>query len=144
MSLVDFIGITLSIILLSLGTLHIYWALSGTWGISYAVPTTNGKALFKPSSLAKIFVAQAFFTASLIVMGRIGLLIKFIQLPFIFYWGTWGIAAVFLLRTIGEFKYIGFFKRYRTSRFASLDTRFYSPLCLFIAIGAFLVNLFKI
>ena len=141
MNSLDIIGFILSTILFSLGALHIYWALGGSWGFSTAVPSKDGKALFNPSPLATIFVALALFTASLIVIGRIGLLTKFIQIPFIFYWGTWGIAVVFLLRAIGEFNYVGFFKKHKSSRFASLDTRFYSPLCLFIALGAFLLNI---
>lgn len=40
-----------------------------------------------------------------------------------------------LLRSIGDFRYVGFFKRARGSRFAELDTRFYSPLCLPLALA---------
>ena len=103
MNLLNIIGIILSTILFSLGTLHIYWALGGSWGIATAVPSKDGKALFKPTPLATIFVALALFAASIIVMGRIGLLTKFIRIPFIFYWGTWGIAVVFFLRAVGDF-----------------------------------------
>jgi hypothetical protein len=38
-------------------------------------------------------------------------------------------------RAIGEFKYVGFFKRVRGSRFARRDTLLYSPLCLWLAAG---------
>jgi hypothetical protein len=36
---------------------------------------------------------------------------------------------------VGEFKYVGFFKRVRGTRFATLDTLVYSPLCLLLAAG---------
>jgi hypothetical protein len=38
-------------------------------------------------------------------------------------------------RAIGEFKYLGFFKRVTGSKFARLDTLLYSPLCLLLAVG---------
>jgi hypothetical protein len=43
------------------------------------------------------------------------------------------------LRAIGDFHLIGFFKRVRGTRFASLDTAVYSPLCLALALGVFVV-----
>ncbi|MDY7394845.1 DUF3995 domain-containing protein [Aureibaculum sp. 2210JD6-5] len=48
-------------------------------------------------------------------------------------YGTWIIPAIFLLRAIGDFKYIGFFKRVKSTDFAKLDTKFFSPLCLTIS-----------
>ena len=143
MGFLNIIGLILPIILFSLGTLHVYWALGGNWGASGAIPTKDGIALFNPSSLATIFVSLALFAAAFIVLGRIGILIKLIQLPFIFYWGTWGIAPVFLLRAMVEFKYIGFFKIYKDSIFSYWDTRLFSPLCFFISLCAFLINVLK-
>jgi len=43
---------------------------------------------------------------------------------------------VLLARAVGDFKYVGFFKTVRASRFAVLDTWFYSPLCALLALGA--------
>ncbi len=51
----------------------------------------------------------------------------------------WILASVFLLRAIGDFCYVGFAKKVRSTRFAQLDTRFYSPLCLFMSINTLLV-----
>ena len=48
----------------------------------------------------------------------------------------WVLAAAMLLRALGDFRYVGFFKRVRTGRFAELDTKFYTPLCLALAAGA--------
>jgi uncharacterized protein DUF3995 len=44
--------------------------------------------------------------------------------------GTAAVAIVFMVRAIGDRRYVGFFKRVRGTRFARLDTRIYSPLCL--------------
>ena len=56
-------------------------------------------------------------------------------------WLCYGLALGLLARAIGEFNYVGFFKRVRGSRFARLDTLVYSPLCLLLAIGVALVAL---
>ena len=57
-------------------------------------------------------------------------------------WGLWVLAGLFLLRTIGDFRYVGFFKRVREGRFAHLDTRFYSPLCLLLCVNTVLLIVF--
>jgi hypothetical protein len=49
------------------------------------------------------------------------------------------IAALFLLRAIGDFKYVGFFKSVSQTDFARLDSLLFTPLCLLIAIAAFLI-----
>jgi len=50
-------------------------------------------------------------------------------------WFTRALALVLLLRAIGDFRLVGFFKRIRGSRFARLDTVLYSPLCLALSAG---------
>ena len=42
-------------------------------------------------------------------------------------------ALVFLLRAIGDFKYVGIFKTIKHSTFAQNDSKWYSPLCLFLS-----------
>jgi hypothetical protein len=39
------------------------------------------------------------------------------------------------LRALGEFRYIGFFKRVRGTPFARMDSRYYSPLALLLGVG---------
>ena len=51
-------------------------------------------------------------------------------------WTRWaGAAPGLLVRAIGDFGYVGFFKRKGGNPFARLDTRVYSPLCLLLAAG---------
>ena len=45
------------------------------------------------------------------------------------------LAVGLCARAVGEFKYVGFFKRVRGSKFARLDTLVYSPLCVALAFG---------
>ncbi|WP_374702253.1 DUF3995 domain-containing protein [Psychroflexus sp. MES1-P1E] len=53
------------------------------------------------------------------------------------------IPIVFLLRAIGEFKYVGFFKSVKQTDFGKLDTKLFSPLCLIIGIVGMLIQLTK-
>jgi hypothetical protein len=55
--------------------------------------------------------------------------------------GIWVLAAVFAARAVGDFRYVGFFKRVRDSRFARRDSRLFSPLCAAIALAAAMVGL---
>jgi hypothetical protein len=112
-------------ILSLLGLIHLYWAAGGTFGKSAAVPTANGKAVLHPTPWITIVVALGLFAMAALVFERQWL---------------WPIAGVFLLRAIGDFRYVGFFKRLRDTRFATLDTRFYSPLCLLLAALILLSN----
>ncbi|PTT14637.1 DUF3995 domain-containing protein, partial [Flavobacterium sp. HMWF030] len=51
----------------------------------------------------------------------------------------WIIIFIFILRAIGDFNYVGFFKKHRNSEFALKDTKYYSPLCLLIGVLTLLV-----
>ena len=42
-----------------------------------------------------------------------------------YHYGLWIIASLFMLRAIGEFKYVGFFKKYKHIQFGKNDTRYY-------------------
>jgi hypothetical protein len=56
--------------------------------------------------------------------------------------GTGLLAGVFLLRAVGDRKYVGFFKRVRGTAFARWDSRLYAPLCLALGLGAAAVAIF--
>jgi hypothetical protein len=49
------------------------------------------------------------------------------------YGGVWCIAAVLLLRAMGDFRYAGLTKTIRNTSFARKDTRIYTPFCLVMA-----------
>jgi hypothetical protein len=104
-----------------LGLLHFYWALKGVYGDSAAIPEFDGRPAFKPTKAATAAVGLALLGTAAIVLLQVKLLLAFA-------------AAALLLRAVGDFHLVGFFKRVRGSRFARLDTLLYSPLCL--ALGA--------
>lgn len=134
------LGILLAIIFAAIALLHFYWALGGSPSGMAAIPTVGGKQAFSPSAFATAMVAFAFIAAVLVVLGKIGFLGEFIP-HWVFRAGTFGISIIFLLRAIGEFRLVGFFKTVADTRFAFYDTWIYSPLCLAIAVLAFVVAL---
>jgi hypothetical protein len=136
------LGILLSAIFAILSLLHVYWAAGGRFASIAAIPTVDGKPLFRPSMSATLLVAAALFAAMLTILGNLGLFGE--QIPrWIFRWTTFLIALLFLLRAIGDFKLLGFFKQINDTGFAYWDTVLFSPLCLFIAVVAFLINFRK-
>jgi hypothetical protein len=48
-------------------------------------------------------------------------------------WGTWTVGAAFGLGAVGDFRYVGLFRRERGTLFAALDTHVYTPLCVALA-----------
>lgn len=134
----NILGIVLTAIFTGLGLLHVYWAVAGKAETSIGVPSVDGKPLFKPSTFATLLVAAALFTAALVISGISGWLGSLIP-PSVFRVMTLGISIVFLIRAVGDFRYVGFFKSVTNSGFAYWDTWLYSPLCLFIAVAAFFI-----
>ncbi|RZK64111.1 MAG: DUF3995 domain-containing protein, partial [Pedobacter sp.] len=49
-------------------------------------------------------------------------------------YGLWLIAGIFLLRSIGDFNYVGFFKKVKHTPFGKNDTMYYSPLSFGIGV----------
>ncbi len=142
--MIRILGILLAIIFAILSFLHLYWAAGGRFGGGAAIPTatSGGEPLFNPSPFGTILVAAALFAAMLVVLGRLKIWGAFVP-SWIFYSGTWVIALLFLLRTIGDFRYVGFFKSITDTNFANWDTILFSPLCLLIAVVAFSISYFK-
>jgi hypothetical protein len=132
------LGILLAVIFAAIALLHIYWALGGSTSTISAVPTVEGRQAFTPSTFGTLMVAAAFVLAIIVIVGQIGFLGQLLP-HWIFRIGTFGISALFLLRAIGEFKLVGFFKSVTGTPFAAMDTWVFSPLCLAIAVMAFVV-----
>ena len=124
-------------VLLTLALLHIYWAAGGRTGAAAAVPMhADGTAVFTPRRTATGVVALGLGLAAALVLGRAGVTPR-VGPPSVYEWGTWALGAVFALRAVGEFRYVGLFKRQRRTRFARLDTRVYTPLCAALAAAVF-------
>lgn len=126
--------------LLIVSGLHVFWACGGRWGGHAAVPEkAGGGFVFKPGPVETAAVAVLILVACYFLLAE-GELLSALHTNVLTEWGSILCAVVFGIRTVGDFRYVGFFKRYKRSRFAKYDTWFYSPLCLFLA-AAFVVAL---
>lgn len=121
-----------------LALLHLYWSLGGQLGHSASVPSVNGKRLLNPSPLGTFMVAVALLACACAISGVMGWLGEAVPVS-VFRVATMAVALVFLLRAIGDFRYVGFFQRASDSPFAYWDVRLYSPLCLIIGAAALVV-----
>jgi hypothetical protein len=133
----DVAGVGASLVLASLAAFHVYWAFGGRTGRVAAVPEVDGRALFSPSKTATLVVALLLALSAVIVVGGVDAW----EPRVLFEIGCAGIAAVLLVRSIGDRRYIGLFKRLKGTDFARRDTWIYSPLCLVLAIAAVTVAL---
>jgi len=121
-------------ILFLLSGIHWYWAAGGSWGGEAAVPS-NGKApLFRPSKTATILVAVALALAGWFVLEANEAVESFLFSKWLLRYGGWALSVVFLLRAIGDFRWVGFFKKQIDTPFAKWDTQLHSPLCLFLGV----------
>jgi hypothetical protein len=128
-------GIVCAVFLVLAGW-HVYMAVMPRVGsgASGGVPSVDGKPLFVPSRHATLAVAVVLALFAGLVAATAGLVS--LGLPVVVLsWMSYALALGLFARSVGEFKYVGFFKRVRGSRFATLDTWVYSPLCLLLAAG---------
>lgn len=141
--MVKILSFLLSSIFFLLALLHFYWAMGGKWGFAKALPTNEkGKRMLNPSPMASAIVGVGLSLFGLFYLLKASILSH--NLPeWIFQYGAWIIPSIFLLRAIGDFKYVGFFKKVRQTEFGQLDTKFYAPLCLVIALLGMAILYFK-
>ncbi|MFM2363103.1 MAG: hypothetical protein RLZZ316_2005 [Bacteroidota bacterium] len=136
------LSVTLFFVFLFLSLLHMYWGLGGRWGSAAVIPVKeNGTAHFKPGKLPTFIVAMALLAIGVYYLITVKLIP--IRLPaWLQQYGLWLLAGIFLLRAIGDFYYVGFFKKIRHTAFGKNDTLYYSPLCLVISLLTALIALF--
>lgn len=121
----------LASVLLALAALHLYWARGGTWGWSVVLPERpdGGGRVISPGPILTAVVAFFLALAALLVLGAAG----FLSLPVAPRFLRFAVSVlgiVLMLRAVGDFRWVGFCKRVRGTRFAFWDDRLFSPLCL--------------
>lgn len=133
-------SVAIAILLGALALQHVYWAVAGVGGGSVAIPEVAGRPAFTPSRVATFGVAAALGVAVALVLARGGHLSLPVP-PRLVQAGTTVVGILFVLRAVGDFRLIGFFKRVRGSRFARWDTCLFSPLSLAIGLGTLRLSL---
>ena len=117
---------------------HFYMASVGPTGEGAAVPSVDGKPIFVPTTTSTVAVGIVLMLFAVLVAATSGMLSVGVPAGLLV-WLSYGLALGLLARAVGEFKYVGFFKSVRGSRFARMDTLVYSPLCLLLAVGVAVV-----
>lgn len=136
-----FFALCNTFILGSIAAIHFYWLVGGKWGIANALPASpKGELVLKPRMLETLTVALGLTFMAFLHLAQTEIVM--VNLPdWINNYGLKAIAAIFLIRAIGEFRYVGFFKKIKNTKFAQLDTWFYSPLCVLLSLNSFITSL---
>lgn len=129
-----------------LGGFHFYWLFGGIWGLKQVIPTKGKEAnTLEIPKFATLIVAVGLVSFGLIYLLKTGIVSFDVQVPKIFEtitkYGSWIIPSIFILRAIGEFNYVGFFKKIKDTEFAKADSQLFSPLCAGIGIIGLLIQL---
>jgi len=139
--MISVLGFFVSLIFIILSILHFHWAFGGKWGFEKALPTnTEGEKVLNPSNFESAIVGIGLLFFSIYYLLKIGIISADLPSWIVDYSG-WVISAIFILRAIGDFKYIGFFKKIKSTDFGKLDTKFYSPLCLMLGVIGILLEI---
>ena len=137
------LSILLSLILIGLGIVHFNWVIGGKFGFVESLPTKeNGERILNPKKIDSAIVGIGLTAFGIFYILKSGV-IEYNTPEWIMRYGSWIIPVIFILRAIGEFKYVGFFKSVKKTDFGKLDTKLFSPLCLIIGISGILIELMK-
>ena len=128
----------------AIALIHVYWAFGGSLGGEAAVPRAPLRAgadpqlprppAFVPTRTATLAVAAALAVVALLVALQAGWFGPALQHGAVRV-AIGVVAAMMVLRAIGDFRLVGFFKQATDSSFARLDSWFYSPLCVLLGAG---------
>ena len=117
-------------IFILMGAFHFYWAFGGKFFLDKALPTKNGKLLFSPGSfltfiVGTVLIGFSCITYMLYYSNKDSLYLQYLG---------WALFLIFTIRAIGEFNVIGFFKKIKSTEFSKYDTKYFSPLCIYLAL----------
>ncbi len=136
------LSIILSAIFFFLGSIHFFWAFGGNWGLEYALPTTtNNQKALRPSNLMTLFVGLVLFSFGWVFLSQTSI-INLEKYNSTLNYIRWGISILFILRAIGDFNYVGFFKKVKPTKFSKADSQLFSPLCLIIGLVGIVLQLY--
>ncbi|MHA4739831.1 DUF3995 domain-containing protein [Dyadobacter sp. MSC1_007] len=129
-----------SIIFLSLSLLHVYWASGGQWAGGQVLPQmeTRGDKVFIPGKGMTLSVAAGLLSFS--ILNAVNLYNQRSQ-P-LFRYGLLALGLIFIVRVLGDFKYVGIAKCVRNTEFAQNDDRIFIPLCAYLALSSVVAYFF--
>jgi hypothetical protein len=119
---------------------HFYWAMGGKLGFDVVLPSNrDASKSLNPSKSITYIAALVFLGIAIFYLIKADLIP--IPLPqLINNYGLYALASVLIIRAMGDFKYAGFFKTIKDTPFAIYDTKYYSPLCLFLGLSTVVIQ----
>lgn len=129
-----------AVIFFLIACLHIHWAFRRRRSGSAVLPQkADGAPVFVPGAPACLAVAAALLAAAAICLMNAAMLPPILP-PAVTGWMLRMIGIVFLLRVVGDFRYVGLFRRVKHTDFAIQDARLYTPLSAAIGIASLLLS----
>lgn len=125
-------AIATAVALVAVAGVHLYWALGGRWMFDRALPDAGGEeGRLRPGPGVTLLVAIALggFAGSILAVAE-G------RGPGLLRWLVGAGVAALVVRAIGDTKVAGFTKNVRGTEFADADDRWFTPLVVFLALGA--------
>ncbi len=130
-------------IIFELALIHFYWAFGGRRGYSLAIPEKkDGQLIFTPEILECSIVGFGLLSILVFLIYKLGIIGLNLP-PWITNYYLYIVGVLFMIRSIGDFKFVGLFKKIKHSKFASLDTKYFTPICVFIALSLFCIEYWK-
>jgi hypothetical protein len=134
----------LALILTAIALLHFYWGVGGTWAASAALPKhPDGRVVFTPGTGPCFAVTGAVGAVAYLCLARVGIVPAGGMAPHLRA-GLLMVSGVFAFRSIGDFRYVGFFRKIRGTDFSRLDRFYYTPLCVILSVALAWLGLAKI
>ncbi|MFB9328837.1 DUF3995 domain-containing protein [Paenibacillus aurantiacus] len=128
-------------ILILLSGVHLYWMAGGKKGTIAVVPSKGRKPLFRPTMAATGAVALSLAAAGWFALALGGAAGRLPLSESFYSYGGWALSAIFLIRAVGDFRWVGFFKKHKGTVFAKWDSALYSPLCVFLGVCLVIMTL---
>jgi hypothetical protein len=120
--------------LFAIAIVHFCWGIASMEEEAVLASEYEDQSLAAPTNTECLDVAAALILASVIVAARGELL----RSPMPEAWthiGAFAVGTVLIARGIGDFRYVGFFKRVRDTAFAEWDTRLFSPISFLLGVA---------
>ena len=135
------LSLILFLVFAILSGFHFYWLFGGNYGVRKVIPTkgvdaSNSQAI---PPFATLIVALGLLSFGVMYLFKAELITLSIP-TWILQYGAWFVPSIFILRAIGEFNYVGFFKKIKDTEFAQADSKLFSPLCLGIGVIGLLIQ----
>jgi hypothetical protein len=122
-----------AVFLFFVAAIHFYWAFGAKWGANAIMPQINSrKKVFSPSPIMTLTVVIPFLLMGLIfaqAASRFSLEIIDSYLPILLLI----LVGIFTVSVVGDFNNVGFFKKVMKTEFAKNDSKYFTPICAFVA-----------